>query len=70
VRWGRAGSGKRGGVRVIYLYMDRDRPLYLVLVHAKTRRETLTADALKEVRAFAMRIKRAPVTKARKGRSR
>lgn len=27
VRWKRAGSGKRGGVRVIYFYHDRERPL-------------------------------------------
>jgi hypothetical protein len=27
LRWGRAGSGKRGGVRVIYFYRDPDRPL-------------------------------------------
>ena len=27
VRWGRGGSGKRGGARVIYFYRDADLPL-------------------------------------------
>ena len=31
LRWGRAGSGKRGGVRVIYFYHDPDQPLYLLM---------------------------------------
>lgn len=29
LRWGVAGSGKRGGARVIYFYHDKDVPLYL-----------------------------------------
>lgn len=28
VHWARAGTGKRGGARVIYFYHDTDRPLY------------------------------------------
>ena len=32
VRWGRHGSGKRGGVRVIYFYHDPGMPLYLLMV--------------------------------------
>ena len=35
VRWSRAGSGKRGGVRVVYFYRDAGRPLYLLMVYAK-----------------------------------
>jgi hypothetical protein len=30
LRWGRSGSGKRGGARVIYFYHDAGRPLYLL----------------------------------------
>jgi putative transcriptional regulator len=29
IRWARAGTGKRGGARVVYFYHDRGRPLYL-----------------------------------------
>jgi hypothetical protein len=32
VRWSRQGSGKRGGVRVIYFYYRADVPLYLLMV--------------------------------------
>ena len=44
MRWSRAGSGKRGGARVIYFYHDARRPLYLLMAYAKARREDLTAD--------------------------
>ncbi len=57
VRWSRAGSGKRGGVRVIYYYHDGDRPLYLLMVYAKARREDLYPDEKRAVRALAATIK-------------
>ena len=31
IRWSRAGTGKRGGTRVIYFYHDANRPLYLLM---------------------------------------
>ena len=43
VRWGRGGSGKRGGARVIYFYHDDSRPLYLLMVYAKARQENSDA---------------------------
>jgi hypothetical protein len=57
VRWGRAGTGKRGGARVIYFYHDAGRPLYLLMVYAKARREDLTPDEKRTVRAFAAALK-------------
>jgi hypothetical protein len=57
IRWARAGSGKRGGVRVIHFYHDVGRPLYLLMVYAKARREDLTADEKRAVRALAAVIK-------------
>jgi hypothetical protein len=53
IRWGRAGTGKRGGVRVIYFYHDADRPLYLLMVYAKARQENLTPDEKRAVRKLA-----------------
>ncbi len=50
VRWGRGGSGKRGGARVIYFYHDADLPLYLLMVYAKARQEDLSADEKRAVR--------------------
>lgn len=57
VRWARTGSGKRGGARVIYYYCDGLRPLYLLLVYAKSRQENLSADEKREIRKFAAIIK-------------
>jgi hypothetical protein len=45
VRWSRSGSGKRGGVRVIYFYHDLGMPLYLLMIYAKARRDDLSPDA-------------------------
>jgi hypothetical protein len=68
VRWGRQGSGKRGGVRVIYFYRHADAPLYLLMVYAKARRENLSPDAKRAVQAFAARIKQAQAPARRKRR--
>jgi RelE toxin of RelEB toxin-antitoxin system len=57
IRWARAGTGKRGGARVIYFYHDRDRPLYLLMVYAKARRENLTPEEKKAVRKLAALLK-------------
>ena len=40
VRWRRQGTGKRGGVRVIYFYRDAQMPLFLLLVYAKRSAKT------------------------------
>jgi len=57
VRWARAGTGKRGGTRVIYFYHDAGRPLYLLMVYAKARRENLTPDEKRAVRKLAAILK-------------
>ena len=57
VRWSRAGTGKRGGVRVIYFYRDAAWPLYLLLVYAKGRQENLTPDEKRKVREIAATLR-------------
>jgi hypothetical protein len=57
VRWSRSGTGKRGGARVIYFYHDAARPLYLLIVCAKARREDLTPEEKKAVRKLATILK-------------
>jgi mRNA-degrading endonuclease RelE of RelBE toxin-antitoxin system len=57
IRWSRAGSGKRGGTRVIYFYHDVGRPLYLLMVYAKARQEDLTPDEKRAVRKLAAILK-------------
>lgn len=41
VRWQRAGSGKRGGVRVIYFHRVGDEVVLLVMVYAKAVRKNV-----------------------------
>lgn len=57
MRWGRSGSGKRGGARVIYFYYRPDCPLYLLLAYGKAQATDLTQDEKKAVGAFAATIK-------------
>jgi hypothetical protein len=59
VRWGRAGIGKRGGVRIVYFYHDDSMPLYLLLIYAKTERENWTTDEKRRAQALTESIKQA-----------
>lgn len=54
MRWGVAGRGKRGGVRVIYYFHSERMPLYLLTLFAKNERSDLTAV---ERRALAVLVK-------------
>ena len=51
------GSGKRGGVRVIYFYHDPGMLLYLLMIYAKARRDDLSPDARQTVGGLAARLK-------------
>ena len=57
VRWGRQGSGKRGGVRAIYYFHDLDAPLFLITVYAKAAREDLSPDEKRTLTALAADLK-------------
>lgn len=57
VRWTRAGTGKRGGVRVVYFYHDAGRPLYLLMVYAKGRQENLSPEEKRIVRKLTAILK-------------
>jgi mRNA-degrading endonuclease RelE of RelBE toxin-antitoxin system len=59
VRWGRTGTGKRGGVRIIYFYHDDTMPLYLLLIYAKAERENWTRDEKRRAQALTETIKQA-----------
>lgn len=50
VRWTRSGSGKSGGVRVIYFARSQAGELVLLLMYAKSQMGTLKASTLKELR--------------------
>jgi hypothetical protein len=42
VRWSRLGMGKRGGVRVIYMWRNAQGELVLLTVYAKAEHDTLS----------------------------
>jgi hypothetical protein len=42
LRWALPGSGKRGGVRVIYYYHDERMPLYLFTMFGKSEKDNLS----------------------------
>lgn len=50
VRWSRAGTGKRGGVRVIYFTRLSAGEVWLLLVYAKSARDNIPGHLLKAVR--------------------
>jgi hypothetical protein len=52
VRWSRAGSGKSGGVRVIYFTRTAEGEVVLLTLYAKakTKTDNLTGAKLKEIR--------------------
>lgn len=50
VRSGRAGSGKSGGVRVIYSMRSAEGELVPLTLYAKAKTDNLTGTKLKEIR--------------------
>ena len=50
VRWSRPGTGKSGGVRVVYLLRNEEGEVYLLTLFAKSRSENIPLAVLKEIR--------------------
>lgn len=50
VRWSRAGSGKSGGVRVMYFLRSAQGELILLTLYAKAKTGNIAAYKLKEIR--------------------
>jgi hypothetical protein len=59
LRWRKAGTGKRGGVRIVYFHHAPESPLYLLMVYAKAEREDITPDEKKAVRKLTLVLKTA-----------
>ena len=49
IRWSRAGSGKRGGVRIIYAARLAQGALVLLVIYAKSARENIPAHVLRKI---------------------
>lgn len=58
IRWRRQGSGRRGGVRVIYFYHDEGAPLYLLMVYAKAEKEDLRPEERRAVVGLTETLKK------------
>ena len=50
IRWKRGGSGKRGGLRVIYFWDVPEDTIYMLLIYKKSKQEDLTSNQLKTLR--------------------
>ena len=50
VRWGRLGSGKSGGVRVIYFTRTAEGTVVLLTIYAKSTTDNITGPKLREIR--------------------
>ncbi|NYT79623.1 type II toxin-antitoxin system RelE/ParE family toxin [Alcaligenaceae bacterium] len=50
VRWSRFGSGKSGGVRVIYFIRTLEGEVVLLTLYAKAKTNNITGAKLKEIR--------------------
>jgi hypothetical protein len=50
LRWARPGTGRRGGLRVIYYWYEGDEVFLMLLVYAKNAQEDLTPAQTKVLR--------------------
>ncbi len=50
VRWGLAGRGKRGGIRVIYYLRSRQGELWMLTLYAKNEVESVAGHVLKKIK--------------------
>jgi hypothetical protein len=57
LRWPAKGRGKRGGARIIYIYVLIAARVYLLRCYAKSIKTDLTADEKKELRQIAAHLK-------------
>lgn len=57
LRWARAGTGKRGGARVIYFYYHTDAPIYMLLAYAKAASVDMTPDQKRQVTKLTAMLK-------------
>lgn len=50
LRWGLAGRGKRGGIRVIYYARTREGVIWMLTIYAKSEEQTIPAHVLRKIR--------------------
>ena len=67
LRWRRPGTGKRGGVRVVYFYYDTECPIYLLMVYAKAMQGDMSPDEKKAARKLTAELKSIAQSKRSQG---
>lgn len=50
IRWGTAGRGKRGGIRVIYYLRARQGEIWMLTLYAKNEAESIPGHILKKIK--------------------
>ena len=50
IRWGTAGRGKRGGIRVIYYLRPRQGEIWMLTLYAKNEAESIPGHILKKIK--------------------
>lgn len=50
LRWGVAGRGKRGGIRIIYYLRSRQGEIWMLTLYAKNEAESLSGSVLKKIK--------------------
>lgn len=58
VRFGVGHRGKRGGLRIVYYYHTRERPVFLLTLFAKNEQDDLSRSELSQLATVANRIAR------------
>ena len=49
IRWSKEGTGKSGGVRVIYFWKVSDNEIWLLTIYGKGEQDTIAAHILKQI---------------------
>ena len=56
IRWRSGGSGKRGGLRLIYFWDVEEDKIYMLLIYKKSKQEDLTPNQLKILRKLVKEL--------------
>lgn len=54
IRWGRRGTGKRSGLRVIYFWFPGDQAFYMLYAYAKSEQGDLTPAQIRQLRRIVL----------------
>jgi hypothetical protein len=49
LRWGARGRGKRGGLRIIYLWRSQQSEIWLLTLYAKSRTDGISSHVLRKI---------------------